>query len=90
MSIHTKKQEPIASFFVGTGQGIKSFGENIQTLVNTILLSAVYFVGVGVAWLMCKISKRTFFAGKPNQEIKTYWEALDLKKKPIERYQKQF
>lgn len=90
MSIRTKKQGPVASFFVGTQEGIKSFGENIQTVVNTILLSVVYFVGVGIAWLMCKISKRRFFAGKPNQEIKTYWEILDLKKKPVEEYRRQF
>ncbi|HIG96624.1 TPA: hypothetical protein HA249_07120 [Candidatus Woesearchaeota archaeon] len=90
MGIHKKKKGNVALFFVGTQEGIKSFGESIQTLVNTILLTIVYLGGVGTAWLMCKISGRTFFTGKPQQEAKTYWEPLDLKKKPIEEYRRQF
>jgi len=90
MNIHKKKQGSVALFFVGTQQGIKSFGENIQTLVNTLLLSIVYFVGVGIAWLMCKLSKRTFFAEKPRPEATTYWEPMDLKKRPMEEYRRQF
>ena len=90
MGIHTKRKGKVVLFFVGTQEGIKSFGEGIQSVVNTILLSAVYLVGVGIAWLMCKVSKRTFFAEKPRPEATSYWEPLDLKKRPIEEYRRQF
>jgi len=46
--------------------GLKEFGLCISTVVNTVLLSIVYIIGVGIASLANKVSKK---------------ELLELKKK---------
>jgi len=51
--------------------GQKFFGELIAVIINTILLSFVYFIGVGGTSIIAKISKKKFLEKEIGLE--TYW-----------------
>ncbi len=75
-------------FFKGFRKGMKRFGNNIVIIINSILLSLVYFIGIGLTSIFAKLFRKKFleFEKKNN----TYWSELNLKKKPLEEYYKQF
>jgi len=77
-------------FWSGFHQGTKEFGSYITTLVNTILLSSVYLLGIGVTAIVAKIKKKNFLALKPASDKKSYWVDLNLKKEQKEKYYRQF
>ncbi|MBI2543297.1 MAG: hypothetical protein HYW24_03865 [Candidatus Aenigmarchaeota archaeon] len=77
-------------FFRGFQKGMKGFGLNISTIVNTVLLSVVYVVGVGLTSILAKISKKRFLEMTISEEKETYWDELNLKKKSMEEYYRQF
>lgn len=62
----------------------------LTKVINFILLSIVYFVGIGITSLVGKFLKQKFLIRKLDKELATYWETLDLKAEPIERYYRQF
>ena len=78
----------IQPFFTGFKKGTKGFGHNISTLVNSTLLCIVYLLGAGLTSITAKIIGKHFLDTKIPKE--SYWENLDLKKKPIEEYYRQF
>ena len=69
---------------------MKNFGENIATLINFLLLSIVYIFGVGITKIFAKLLRKNFLELKLNVKNKSYWSKLDLKKKEIEDYYRQF
>ncbi len=77
-------------FIKGLQEGFKEFGENIAGIVNAVLLSVVYFVGVGPTALVAKISGKSFIETKPDKKAKSYWSNLDLGKKDTDEYYRQF
>ncbi len=77
-------------FFKGFKKGMKLFGDNIALIINSILLSVVYLIGVGITSIVAKLVGKHFLDTKINKEAKTYWSDLDLKKKPINEYYRQF
>jgi hypothetical protein len=77
-------------FLSGIKEGFKEFGENIALIVNSVLLSIVYFVGVGPTSLFAKLVKKSFLDVKIEKKSKTYWSDLNLKKRPEEEYYRQF
>jgi len=77
-------------FFKGFVNGQKSFGENIARVVNSILLTIVYFVGFGLTSIFGKIFKKDFLELSINKEKETYWKELNLKDRPREVYYRQF
>ena len=79
----------IKQFFTGFHKGMKGFGLNISTIINTLLLTTVYLIGIGVTSFFAKIFKKQFLEMK-FLEKDTYWSDLNLKKKPIEKYYRQF
>ncbi|MBS3172175.1 hypothetical protein J4438_01165 [Candidatus Woesearchaeota archaeon] len=76
-------------FFFGFKEGTKKFGENISTLVNVILLSFVYFFGVGISRLIIKLSGKKLL-DKKFENKQTYWSDLNIGNKPKEDYYSQF
>jgi hypothetical protein len=72
----------------GIKKGFQDFGHNISLIVNSILLSFVYFVGVGPTSLLAKLVGKDFLEKKIPQ--KSYWSKLDLEKQPEEEYYRQF
>jgi len=76
------------TFFSGIKQGMHVFGTNIALIVNTLLLLIVYLIGVGMTSLIARIAKKRFLDISLDKE--TYWKSLNLKKKPMEEYYRQF
>lgn len=77
------------SFFKGFRKGMTTFGHNIAGIINTALLFIVYVVAVmPTAWI-ARMTGKEFLHLKPTKE-KTYWQNLNLKKKPMEAYYRQF
>lgn len=80
----------IKQFFQGFRKGVKEFGQNISIIINSSLLAIVYLIGVGITFIFAKLSGKHFLDMKLSQKAKTYWTDLNLKKKPIEKYYRQF
>ena len=78
----------LKQFFEGFRKGMKNFGYNIALIINTILLTLVYLIGVGLTSIFAKIVKKHFLEMKLSKS--SYWSDLNLKKKPIEEYYRQF
>ena len=74
----------------GIKKGFKNYGENITVIVNSLLLSIVYFIGVGITSLFARILKKRFLDTKISEKEKTYWKDLNLKKKSLKEYYRQF
>jgi len=70
-------------------QGMKDFTLLISMIVNSILLLAVYLLGVGLTSLIAKISGKQFLLLK-KKKTSTYWEDLNLKKRELKEYYRQF
>ena len=69
---------------------LKKISEIIQTVVNTILLSIVYIVGVGMTSLIAKITGKKFLDLNIQKDKESYWEDLELGKKELKDYYRQF
>lgn len=80
----------IAQFLRGFKNGLKDFGHNISLIVNFILLLIVYLIGVGFTSIIAKLIGKHFLDTELSKNKTTYWSELNLKKKPIEDYYRQF
>ena len=81
---------PSNQFLSGLKKGMQNFGQNMAIIINTTLLLIVYLVGVGFTFIFAKICGKHFLETKISNSKKTYWSDLKLKKKPIEKYYRQF
>lgn len=77
-------------FFEGVLKGQKLFGETISAIINLITFTLVYFFGVGLTSIIAKIFHQKFLETKIDKESLTYWQELNLTKKPLEEYYRQF
>jgi hypothetical protein len=77
-------------FLKGVKSGQKKFGESIAVIINSLLLSFVYFFGVGITSILAKISGKHFLDSKLSKSRDSYWEELNLGKEEIGNYYKQF
>jgi hypothetical protein len=75
-------------FFKGLKKGTSNFGHNIAIIINSILLTLVYFMGVGLTSIFAKLVKKRFLDTKHSE--RSYWSDLNLKKRPTEEYYRQF
>lgn len=65
-------------------------GHTISYLINSLILSLVYFIAIGPTVFIARLRKKHFLDLKLHREAKTYWIDLNLGKKPIEKYYRQF
>ena len=77
-------------FFGGFNEGMKKFGNNISVIINSVLLSIVYLIGVGIVSIFAKLFGKHFLDTKISENSKSYWSNLNLKKQPLENYYRQF
>jgi len=77
-------------FFKGLKQGQKLFGEVIAMVVNSLLLTLVYIIGVGVTSIFAKIIGKDFLDKKLDSEAKSYWEDFNLGLRKKEEYYRQY
>ncbi len=78
----------LKQFFNGFQKGMKSFSDNITSIINFLLLSIVYLMGVGFTSITAKIFGKHFLDMKKKKD--SYWHDLNLKNKKIEEYYRQF
>ncbi len=78
----------LKQFFNGFQKGIKSFSDNIISIINFLLLSIVYLIGIGLTSITAKIFGKHFL--DINKKRDSYWHNLKLKNKNIEEYYKPF
>jgi len=71
-------------------KGQKQFGGDISQVINFILLTIVYFVGVGLTSIFAKLFGKHFLELKIDKNMESYWSDLNLNKKSIEDYYRQF
>ncbi len=76
-------------FFRGFIKGFKEFSELIANTFNFLILSVVYFIGIGMTSIFAKLFGKHFLKmKKPNSE--SYWEEREPISKNIEDYYNQF
>lgn len=80
----------IKEFFNGMKKGQKNFGEDIQSIINFIMLTFVYFLGVGITSIFARIFNKHFLNLEISKEEKTYWQNYDKRDKKMEEYYRQF
>jgi len=68
-------------------KGFKRFGENIALIVNSFLLFFVYFIGIGISFIIAKLMGKKFLE---TEKKESYWHTLNLSKKDQEYYYRQF
>lgn len=78
------------SFIKGFLQGQKLFGESISVIINSFLLTIIYFLGVGLTSILAKIFRKNFLDLKLDTNADSYWYELNLTKKNWEEYFRQF
>ena len=78
----------IKCFWKGFCSGFKNFSHNITIIINSSLLSIVYLMGVGFTSIFAKLFGKHFLDTKKDKE--SYWSDLNLKKKKMEEYLRQF
>ena len=67
------------------------FNNLIRNTVNFILLSVVYFVGVGPVSLIAKLTGKKFLDLKPTKlHQKSYWKENKVTKQKFEDYTRSF
>tara|TARA_Y100000310_G_C20492458_1_gene719921 strand:+ start:291 stop:530 length:240 start_codon:yes stop_codon:yes gene_type:complete len=77
------------SFLKGIKEGNKYFGEVVAGIINSLLLTFVYFLGIGLTAILAKIFRKNFLELKTSNK-ETYWNDLNLAKKPKDHYYRQF
>lgn len=80
----------LKQFFSGFKKGMYDFGQNIAIIINSALLLIVYLVGIGLTSIFAKVFGKHFLETKISKKRETYWSDLNIKKKPIETYYRQF
>ena len=79
----------LRQFFRGFKKGMTNFGQGIALIINSILLTFVYLLGVGLTSIVAKLSRKHFLDMKLSKK-NSYWSDLGLKKKPLRNYYRQF
>jgi len=77
-------------FLKGVKRGFSEYGLFITGIVNYVLLSLVYFLGVGLTAVLAKASGKHFMKLKRNPKASTYWVSGRIEKQNAEEYYRQF
>lgn len=83
------KMKQVKDFIKGFQSGMKDF-EYLHVIVNLILLTGVYLIGIGMTSIIAKISKKKFLETEISKDKESYWSDLNLKKEKTEKYLRQF
>lgn len=75
---------------MGMKTGCKEFGESVNKVVNAVLLSVTYLIGVGMVSMIARLQKKKLLDLKTDKNKETYYQGLMLSKKPKKEYYRQF
>lgn len=76
-------------FLDGFRHGFKSFGMIVTNIVNTVLLLLIYFVGVGFAALITRITSQKLMSVE-KKKTNSYYKVNKTEKQNIEDFYKQY
>ncbi|HLD41592.1 MAG TPA: hypothetical protein VJB06_01020 [archaeon] len=79
----------LKGFLEGFRKGFQEFGHNITLIINSTLLTPVYFLGVGLTSVIARLFGKKFLE-KYIKKKGSYWSDLNLKKKKMEDHYRQF
>lgn len=68
----------------------KTVADNVIKLFNIILLTVVYFLGIGITAITAKITKKHFLNLTFDKNATTYWIEKKNKTMKTSDYQRQF
>jgi len=77
-------------FFKEIKEGFKAYGDLIGTFVNSILLTIVYVIGVGITSILAKIVRKDFLEMKIDDSKETYWNELNIGDEDLSLHYRQF
>lgn len=80
----------IKKFFLGFRKGTKDFGHTLSLIINSLMLSIVYIIAVGATFIISRIFRKRFLDMQIAKKSKSYWSNLNLKRKNIWEYYRQF
>lgn len=80
---HRPHENPLLS-------GAKEFGLALTTLINSVLLSFAYVVGIGLSVVVARMAGKRLLEIGIDKKSKTYWTDLSLETKPIHDHLRQF
>ena len=80
----------VRSFWKGFKKGSTEFSQGVAKIVNNVLLTFAYVIGVGLTVLIAKRKQKSFLDLSLDKEKSSYWEEYNLKTEPKESYYKQF
>jgi hypothetical protein len=80
----------LRSFFDGFVKGYKDFSNILVGGVNLVLLSVVYYLGIGVGLVMAKAMGKHFFDWKVEKSLSTYWVERNDKEPELRDYYNQY
>ena len=76
-------------FRKGFGNGFRKFGLSVAEIVNAVLLTIMYVVGVGLAALLVRLSGKSLLnLGRKKQ--KSYYGEKNIGSEEMEEYYRQF
>ena len=78
------------SFLEGLKEGVTLFGKTITIVVNTLLLTIVYFTAIMLTSLVAVLMNKHFMNMNISKNKISYWQNYNLKKKSKKEYYKQF
>ena len=73
----------------GIKRVLEPFSKVMSSIINFILLSVAYFIGIGVVSMIAKIFGKHFLDIKTRNR-KSNWQAHKLEKEPLEKYYRTF
>lgn len=92
-SMADKMEEKVISnlgcFLRGFKEGFLTFGLGVNLVINTALMILVYICVVGPTSLASKTLKKEFL-DMDKKTRDSYWEKLQLRKKDLEEYYRQY
>lgn len=88
--IFSKKKEKNYSFLKGIKEGFKDLPLAINNIINTILLTILYFIGIGPIAIVMKLGKKRLLLTYKEKEKNSYWLDYNLTKEKEENYYRQF
>ena len=71
-------------------KGFLAFSHFMQMVVNTILLTVVYFVGIGLTSLISKLFGKHYLELKLDKNAKSYYKECYSTKRPKEEFYRMY
>lgn len=75
------KKRYISTIIEGLKEGQALFRDTVSTVINTILLTLAYFIGIPLSLLFSLLKKEQLLDLRSDVESKSFWSELNLEKK---------